>query len=45
MGIQFLRELEKYKEVNRTIAEVAIGKFVNYFYYLTEECITFAHAI
>ena len=42
MDIQFLRELEKYKEVDRTIAEVAIGKFVNNLFYLTEECITFA---
>ena len=42
MDIKFLRELEQYKQVDKPIAEVAIGKFVNHLYYLTDECIAFS---
>ena len=42
MDIKFLRELEQYKRVDKLIAEVAIGKFVNHLYYLTDECIAFS---
>ena len=42
MDIKFLRELEQYKRLDKLIAEVAIGKFVNHLYYLTDECIAFS---
>lgn len=42
MDIKFLRELKQYKETNESIAKVAIAKFVNHLYYLTDECVTFA---
>jgi len=40
--IKFLRELKKYEEIDKNVSEVAINKFTNHLYYLTEECATFA---
>lgn len=40
--IQFLRKLHEYSEINKTISEATIRKFVNHLYYLNEECSTFA---
>jgi hypothetical protein len=41
-GIQFLRKLHEYSEVNKPISEATIGKLVNRLYNLNEECSTFA---
>lgn len=38
---QFLRKLHEYSEINKTISEATIGKFVNHLSYLNEECLTF----
>lgn len=40
--IQFLRKLHEYSEINKTISEATIRKFVKHLYYLNEECSTFA---
>jgi len=40
--IKFLRELKKYEEIDKNLSEVAISKFINHLYYLTEECAAFA---
>jgi len=40
--IKFLRELKKYEEIDKNVSEVAISKFINHLYYLTEECAAFA---
>lgn len=40
--IKFLRDLKKYEEIDKNVSEVAISKFINHLYYLTEECAAFA---
>jgi len=35
--IKFLKELKKYEEIDKNVSEVAISKFINHLYYLTEE--------
>jgi len=40
--IKFIRELKKYEEIDKNVSEVAISKFINHLYYLTEECAAFA---
>lgn len=38
----FLRRLHDYQKDNRKIADIAIKKFINHLWYLSDECIAFA---
>ncbi|XP_050528051.1 uncharacterized protein LOC126898147 [Daktulosphaira vitifoliae] len=37
-----LREIKKYEQIDKIISEVAVSKFINHLYYLTEECVAFS---
>jgi len=40
--ILFLRKLVSYKNINMSIANIAIKKFCNHLWYLNEECVMFS---
>lgn len=35
-------KLHEYYKINKTFSEATVGKLLNYFYYLNEECSTFS---